>query len=243
MPHRGILRGPWEFQARPWEETLHWFDQSDSCRPTAALVRSIIRCGGVDRLVANTSMFDLRVTWSVDGEPGSAEDLITVRGAESTVRVPEGQIRIDHQSRTQPEESTTRPESEIIPLFWRFTEEKWGIQPWRWELMSPTELQLLHLIWAREPQGADGDHPIPGHPDDAGVLTPTGRDVLEAAETLLSLGIVEFKRRDPTDGTEDLSQVLAEMIDRPAERPASVGLVFGAAGAKWYASARSSSSS
>lgn len=55
----------------------------------------------------------------------SAHDVISV------FPDPGGHVVVTHRSLTGRDDSIARPAAAVIPLFWRFTTEKWGIGPLR----------------------------------------------------------------------------------------------------------------
>lgn len=84
------------------------------------LVRSIVAEGAADQLAAHTSMHDLVVTTQPVSD---LPDWLRVE------LLPGGRVRIAHQTPRGPGDSIERDQSELLPLFWRFTIEKWCIGP------------------------------------------------------------------------------------------------------------------
>lgn len=109
------------FKVRPWPDIAARLRTIDApeCARMAALVDSIIACGD-DRLAATTSMTDLIVVRNPVPEP--PHDVLRVDAAYGTVR-------IWHQTHLGRDDRISRPLTDLIPLFWRFTIEKWGIEP------------------------------------------------------------------------------------------------------------------
>lgn len=91
-------------------------------RPALAIVRSVIAEGAADQVAAHTSMHDLVVTTApVSDKP----DWIRIESRDGTVLV-------RHASDlTGPGDAIERPSNEVLPLFWRFVIEKFGIRPAR----------------------------------------------------------------------------------------------------------------
>lgn len=90
--------------------------------PMLELVRSVMAEGATHTLAAHTSHEDLVVTTA----PVSASpDWLRV----TLVRA--DRVRIGHETATGPGDSIERPVSDLLPLFWRFTIEKWGVSPVR----------------------------------------------------------------------------------------------------------------
>lgn len=115
------------FSVIQWDEIEQFYarlcdDGATFVAPMLSLTRSVRTEGAAGVLSAHTSMHDLVVTTA----PVSAEpDWLRV----SLVR--DERVRIDHQTPTGPGDSVERHQSELLPLFWRFSIEKWGIRPAR----------------------------------------------------------------------------------------------------------------
>jgi hypothetical protein len=93
--------------------------------PVAQVVASVASSGRSDDLLFATSMWDLIVTPSPDGE--SPVDVVAVRGAMGLAHVPEGRIVVEHMPLVGGADRIERPAEEAVPLFWRFIIEKYGI--------------------------------------------------------------------------------------------------------------------
>ena len=116
------------FTGQSWEETQAFYEDlivnhgAAFVEPMLRLARSVADEGAVPKLAAHTSMHDLVVTTA---PVSSAPDWLRI----SLLR--DDRVRISHQTTTGPGDSIERPVSDLLPLFWRFTIEKWGIRPWR----------------------------------------------------------------------------------------------------------------
>lgn len=123
----GIRDAEWmtTFSVRPWDEIERFYSRllaegAAFVEPMLALTRSVGAEGAREKLAAHTSMHDLVVTtYPVSSSP----DWIRV----SLLRG--DRVRIAHESPTGPGDTIERPLSDVLPLFWRFTIEKWGIRP------------------------------------------------------------------------------------------------------------------
>lgn len=116
------------FTVSPWDEIEDFFEDLANnygmafVGPMLTLTRSIVAEGSGARLAAHTSMHDLVVTTT----PVSATpDWLRVSLLQND------RVRVAHQTITGPGDSIERPVSDLLPLFWRFTIEKWGIHPAR----------------------------------------------------------------------------------------------------------------
>jgi hypothetical protein len=112
------------FPARPWPDIAEFFrsiaDAHEQFARMSELVGTIIECGGASKLAGFTSMHDLVVT------------PLPVAPIYDVVRVsPEspGAVVIEHRAVTGRNDRITRPTADVIPLFWRFMTEKYGIEP------------------------------------------------------------------------------------------------------------------
>ena len=115
------------FTLTPWDEIGQFYerltdDGATFVAPMLSLSRSVLAEGAADTLAGHTSMHHLVVTTT---PVSAAPDWLWV----SVVR--HDKVRIDHQTPTGPGDSIERPQSELLPLFWRFSIEKWGIRPTR----------------------------------------------------------------------------------------------------------------
>ena len=108
------------FTLTPWDEIEQVYerltDDGATFAPMLSLTRSVLAEGAADTLAGHTSMHDLVVTTT---PVSAAPDWLRV----SVVR--DDKVRIDHQTPTGPGDSIERPQSELLPLFWRFSIEKW----------------------------------------------------------------------------------------------------------------------
>src|SRR5471030_1557289 len=113
------------FGVTPWSEIQEFYeDLLDGgvtfVAPILLLARSVVAEGAALRLAAHTSMHDLVVTATpVSSKP----DWLRI----SLLR--DDRVRIEHQTPTGRGDSIERPQLELLPLFWRFSIEKWGIRP------------------------------------------------------------------------------------------------------------------
>jgi hypothetical protein len=115
------------FAVRPWDEIEQFYeglsrDGATFVDPMLSLTRSVVAEGASTKLAAHTSMHDLVVTMT---PVSSSPDWIRVSLAR------DDRVRIGHETPTGPGDSIERPQAELLPLFWRFTIEKWGIRPAR----------------------------------------------------------------------------------------------------------------
>lgn len=93
--------------------------------PMLSVARSVVVEGAEGQIGGHTSMQDLVVT---SLPVGGAEPVDQVRVAllHST-----GIVRISHYSGVGQDDEVERPASEVLPLFWRFMIEKYGVHPAR----------------------------------------------------------------------------------------------------------------
>lgn len=113
------------FSVRPWDEIERFYSKllaegAAFVEPMLALTRSAGAEGAREKLAAHTSMHDLVVT---PHPVSSSPDWIRVS------LLPGDRVRIAHESPAGPGDTIERPLSDMLPLFWRFTIEKWGIRP------------------------------------------------------------------------------------------------------------------
>lgn len=123
--------GGWPY---PWGKSVPWPDLADRYRvlatdipataPVLAVIESVIENGMEGRLTACTSMHDLMVTTEPPTPPPI--DVIFVRSVGSR-KSQDGQVTIEHTASSGLRERITRPEGEVLPLFWRFVLEKYGL--------------------------------------------------------------------------------------------------------------------
>jgi hypothetical protein len=115
------------FSVTPWDAIERFYmSLSDGgaafVAPMLQLTRSVMAEGAAGSLAAHTSMHDLVVTPT---PVSSSPDWLRVS------LVGPDRVRIEHETPRGPGDSIERPRSDILPLFWRFTTEKWGIRPAR----------------------------------------------------------------------------------------------------------------
>ena len=122
------MRNAWRmtnFPVRSWDAIERLYAElrdegATFVEPMLALTRSVIAEGAGEKLAAHTSMHDLVVTtYPVSSSPDSIR-VSLLRG---------DRVRVAHLLPTGPGDTIERPLSDILPLFWRFTIEKWGIRP------------------------------------------------------------------------------------------------------------------
>ena len=119
------------FKEQPWEEihdSMAWMaDRHPSMRHMAELTGSVISSLATELLAGCKSMHDLIVVPRPIPEP--PYDVIAVRAAGSLMHPPRGFVLIEHLTVMGRNERIERPVAETVPLFWRFTLEKFGIHP------------------------------------------------------------------------------------------------------------------
>jgi hypothetical protein len=118
---------PVPFSITPWAELERFYEDlvdegMENIEPLLAIVRSVVAEGASASLSAHTSMHDLVVTTT---PLSTTPDTLRISASDDR------QIRIDHRKPTGPGDSIERLGSDALPLFWRFTIEKWGIHPAR----------------------------------------------------------------------------------------------------------------
>jgi hypothetical protein len=113
------------FGHETWAEMLARYETPeaivpDASRAAAPIVRSILSEGAADLLVGSTTLDGLVVR--PVPVPELPYDVVLVRVAGESVL-------ITHRSVTGRDDQIERPASELVPLFWRFMIEKFGIHP------------------------------------------------------------------------------------------------------------------
>jgi hypothetical protein len=88
------------------------------------LAKSISNEGASEQLGAHTSMHDLVVT-ALPASDGYV-DHVRVH-----LDLDHGLVRIEHVASAGGQDTIERPSNEILPLFWRFMIEKFGVRPAR----------------------------------------------------------------------------------------------------------------
>lgn len=125
VQHAGHVAG---FTVTEWDEIVAFYEdlihdhQMAFAKPMLGLARSVIVEGATQKLAAHTSMHDLIVTTVPVSTAPDWLRISLLRG---------DRVRINHQTPTGPGDLIERPVSDLLPLFWRFTFEKWGVQPGR----------------------------------------------------------------------------------------------------------------
>ena len=231
------------FRGRSWEEVRDWYAELGwpKLEPLVDVVDSVLKCGGAERLVANTSMHDLWVARMVDDAAASAVDVIEVCSSSSRRAVRRGEVLVVHTSHSGHEEEISRPGSDAVPLFWRFVREKWGIEPCRWEVLGAAERHVLQLAsqGARlcettRPSVVGG--PVEGLDSAERLTIPEAQHV---TGELMRQGMVrlvaELHGRTRQLDDEELVRVFAGLTawTDPGGAPL-IRLQLSAAGAKWY---------
>lgn len=115
---------PWPFVGRSWRETLdEYHEHADwpTLAPLRSVLESVVDNQMEDRLALKTSMWDLLITSAPPSGP--PVDIIVVRQPERR-----DEITIEHWATSGKTERITRPADEVLPLFWRFVLEKYGIK-------------------------------------------------------------------------------------------------------------------
>ena len=120
-----------EFHRESWDaiaaraEELASLDSKLSYLPE--LVTSIRESGVEDRLGARFSMTDLHIAEIPMSRP-PVEYLAVKRPSGRTPPV-SGEVRIEHHTVSGRNDSIDRASAEVVPLFWRFAREKFGLLP------------------------------------------------------------------------------------------------------------------
>ncbi len=116
------------FPAVDWQRIADRVEKwtAPHCPVMADLVASI-QVSAAGRLAGFLSMHDLAVaaTPLPDGGP---IDVIWVR-PQPTPHLDDQHVLIEHCAATGWDDRVVRPASQGVALFWRFTREKWGIEP------------------------------------------------------------------------------------------------------------------
>jgi len=116
---------------RPWSELHAFYEKLADTYPEFTYLRLIVesveKSGRTDALGAITSMHDLVVVDTPVAEPPI--EVIIVRAPGSLHPPRAGNVRIEHRSHTGRNNEIERPEADAVRLFWRFVNEKWGVQP------------------------------------------------------------------------------------------------------------------
>jgi hypothetical protein len=119
----------WPFLKQPWADLATEYrelvEQIPQLAPMLAVIESVIENQMADRLSATTSLRDLVVTASPASEPPI--DIIIVRSFISMYPPAPGEVSIDHIATSGRSEHIARPVDEVLPLFWRFVLEKYGL--------------------------------------------------------------------------------------------------------------------
>lgn len=89
------------------------------------IIDSITASGVSDQLVFKTSMHDLWIA-QAPVRPGPTE-FIQIHAPSSLLRSQSGRVVIEHRSFGGNDDRIERPASEAVPLFWRFSAEKFGV--------------------------------------------------------------------------------------------------------------------
>lgn len=122
---------PYPFRKREWIDLLDEYRGAATRRPTLVplvfIIESVLESHMADRLAVTTSLWDLVITPGPPGEPPL--DVIIVRSDVSMSPSAPGEVRIQQFATSGLKEDLTRPATEVLPLFWRFVIEKYGLQP------------------------------------------------------------------------------------------------------------------
>lgn len=120
---------PWPWTRQPWAalaaEYRELVTELPAIAPVLAVIESVIENGMEDRLTASTALRDLLVTTEPPSDPPI--DVIIVRSVMSMKPSREGEVTIEHVASSGLTESITRPDTNVLPLFWRFVAEKYGL--------------------------------------------------------------------------------------------------------------------
>lgn len=119
------------FMPLPWPDIRTQFRETATRHPDfehmAAIADSVIFANATEALAGSTSMFDLLVVRTPIAEP--PYDLIWVSSPASIRPVSTGHVVIEHITVTGNNDRISRPSDDAVRLFWRFTIEKFGIEP------------------------------------------------------------------------------------------------------------------
>ena len=96
-----------------------------SLEPLVAILQSVVDNSMDDRLAVTTSMRDLVITAAPPSKPPVY--VIVVRSAPSRTRPALGNVVIEHRATSGLNDSIARPSADVLPLFWRFVHEKYGL--------------------------------------------------------------------------------------------------------------------
>ena len=123
------------FHQRPWAEVdadfADFAEKHHDFAHMSAIVASVRACMAEDKLAAFTSMHDLMVV--AEPIPEAPYDLVAVR-APGSLRAPKpGSVLIEHLAVTGRHDRIERPVGSVVPLFWRFMIEKFGVHPVVWD--------------------------------------------------------------------------------------------------------------
>ena len=115
------------FSVKPWKEIEQFYEGliaggATFVDPMLSLTRSVVAEGAATKLAAHTSMYDLIVTTT---PVSSSPDWLRISIMQ------DDRVRVSHETPTGPGDSIERAQTELLPLFWRFSIEKWGIHPSR----------------------------------------------------------------------------------------------------------------
>jgi hypothetical protein len=117
------------FRVKPWADIVAFYDDllrggATFVEPMLALSRSVILESATEQIGGHTSMHDLVVT----SLPVTAPPLDYVRV--SLVPWTE-RVIVRHESATGHSDAIERPTADLLPVFWRFMIEKYGVHPVR----------------------------------------------------------------------------------------------------------------
>ncbi|PKQ24495.1 MAG: hypothetical protein CVT65_02825 [Actinobacteria bacterium HGW-Actinobacteria-5] len=125
--------GGWQYPIvkREWTDLLDEYrsaaENLPALAPLVSIIESVIQNQMQDQLAATTSMWDLVITTAPPGEPPL--DVIVVRSSVSMNPPRSGEVRIEQFATSGLKEELTRSTAEVLPLFWRFILEKYGLKP------------------------------------------------------------------------------------------------------------------
>lgn len=121
---------PWPWKRQAWPDLAVEYRallaEMPTIAPVLAVIESVIENKMVNRLTASTSLRDLVVTLDPPSDPPI--DVIIVRSLVSVKPSLAGDVTIEHVATSGRTESITRPEADVLPLFWRFVFEKYGLR-------------------------------------------------------------------------------------------------------------------
>ena len=129
------------FPVRPWPDIIEFYewllDEGASfVAPMLSVARSVVVEGADSQIGGHTSMHDLVVTSLPVGSAVPRDQvrvaLAPTPGPRAEFRLSRpGIVRISHYSGVGQDDEIERPASEVLPLFWRFMIEKYGVHPAR----------------------------------------------------------------------------------------------------------------